>query len=105
MVKSETDTIFLATAYGLLKSGDKGVTWEQIQVIPPEKKATINALAVNPENSQEIYYVTNTTFYRSVDGGENWSSRKLPTSRAGWKLLIDPKNPSIIYMGVRKLGK
>ena len=105
LAKSEPNTIFLATTYGLLKSADKGKNWEQIELILPEKKATINAIAVNPENSEEIYYVTNTTFYRSLDGGENWSSRKLPTSRAGWKLVLDPKNPSTIYLSVRNLGK
>ena len=105
LAKSEPNTIFLATTYGLLKSADKGKNWEQIELIPPEKKATINAIAVNPENSQEIYYVTNTTFYRSLDGGANWSSRKLPTARAGWKLLLDYKNPSTIYLSVRNLGK
>ena len=52
-----------------------------------------------------IYYVTNTTFYRSLDGGINWSSNKLPTSRAGVKLLIDSKNPSIIYLAVRQIKK
>ncbi|GAF89261.1 unnamed protein product, partial [marine sediment metagenome] len=45
----------------------------------------------------------NTTFYRSLDSGENWTTKKLPTTRAGWKLLIDPDNPDIIYMGVRSI--
>lgn len=102
-VKSEPDTLFLATYYGLLKSVNRGATWEKVELIMPEKKATINALAVNPKDSKEIYYVTNTIFYRSSDGGENWTPIKLPTTRAGWRLLIDPESPNIIYMGLRKL--
>jgi len=58
-------------------------------------------MAVNPQNTQEIYYVTNTTFYRSLDGGENWKTIKMPTSAIGWKLLIDPKEPNIIYLGIK----
>ena len=95
--------IFLATNYGLLRSADNGENWEKIELITPEKKAIINSIAVSPKNSKEIYYVTNTTFYRSLDGGINWTTKKLPTTRAGWKLLINPKNPSTIYLGVRKI--
>ncbi len=101
MVKSEKSTIFLATSYGLLKSTDLGSSWTEIKLLTPEKQATINSIAVNPNNANEIYYVTNTTFYRSLDGGQNWSSKKLPTGRAGAKLLLDPKNTATIYLAVR----
>ena len=94
--------IFLATDYGLLASKDYGENWSKIELITPENKATINAIAVSPKDSKEIYYVTNTTFYRSLDGGENWTTKKLPTSRSGWKLLIDPKDTGVIYLGARK---
>jgi photosystem II stability/assembly factor-like uncharacterized protein len=97
--------IFLATNYSLLKSGDNGDNWEEIELIVPIKRAAINAIAVNPRNAKEIYYVTNTTFYRSLDGGKSWTTKKLPTSGFGWKLLIDPEDPSIIYMGVKKTKK
>lgn len=100
--ESVSGLIYLTVKYGILKSTDNGDNWENIELITPEKGATINAITVNPKNTDEIYYVTNTLFYRSFDGGENWTPKKLPTSGFGWKLLIDPKNPNIIYMGVKK---
>ncbi|MFA4833331.1 MAG: hypothetical protein WC619_00610 [Patescibacteria group bacterium] len=100
---TEKGLIFLATNYGILKSTDNGDNWTKIELITPEKKATINSIAVGPKNSKEIYYVTNTTFYRSLDGGTNWATKKLPTTRAGWKLLVNKENPNIIYLGVRKI--
>lgn len=105
MVFSQTTPgrIFLASKYGLLKSDDNGLTWKKIELITPEDKATINTVAVNPQNDQEIYYSTNTTFYRSFDGGQSWTTKKLPTTRAGWKLLINPKFPDVIYLGARSL--
>lgn len=104
-VESEPSVIFVATYYGLLKSENHGTEWKKINLIMPEKKAAINALAVNLQNGNEIYYVTNTIFYRSLDGGENWTPIKLPTTRAGWQLLIDPERPDVIYLGLRKLTK
>jgi len=95
--------IFLATQYGLIKSSDYGNSWSKIELITPIDQAIINSIAISPKNANEIYYVTNTTFYRSLDGGKNWAPQKLPSTKTGWKLLIDPENPSIIYLGVRTL--
>ncbi len=98
-------SIFLATNYGLLKSINNGDTWSKIELITPEKEAKINAIAVNQKNANEIYYVTDTAFYRSLDGGKNWTSKKLPTDRAGAKLLLDPTNSNIIYLAAKKVKK
>jgi len=97
--------VFIATNKTIMRSGDNGQTWENVNVIPSEKDAVINDLVVNPKNCQEIYYVTNTTFYRSLDGGVTWTTRKLPTTRAGWKLLIDFSNPNNLYLGTKKIEK
>jgi len=98
-------TMFLATYYGLLKSTDNGATWKKLELVAPEDRATINAMAVNFSNTDEIYYTTNSTFYKSLDGGTSWKTLPLPTSRAGWRLLLDQKNPSVIYLGVVNLNK
>lgn len=99
---SDPGTVFLANHYGLIKSTDYGDSWVNINLITPKEEAIINAIAVSPENSGELYYVTATTFYHSTDGGANWSSKQLPSSRAGFRLAIDPESPNIIYLGMRK---
>ncbi len=105
LVKSEPQLIFLVAADGVLRSNDSGDTWEKLGLIPPENKAAINALAVDPNDSQQIYYITNSDFYSSQDGGQTWKPTKLPTDRAGVMLLLDPQNPNLIYLGVRALPK
>lgn len=105
IAKSEKAVVFLATNYGLLKSTDDGNTWSKIELLTAEEEAKIYSIAVNPGDANEIYYVTGTTFYHSLDGGKNWISKKLPTSRAGSKLLLDPKNPAILYLAVRQINK
>ncbi len=99
---SKEGTIILATEQKLLRSPDNGITWEDIDLIPSEKDASIKAVAINPQNSQELYYVTDTNFYRSQDGGISWNTKRLPTQRAGSALLVSPDNTQLIYMGVRK---
>lgn len=98
-------TVYLASKYGLLKSTDYGKNWTKINLITPADKATINAVAVSPKNDLQMYYVTNTTFYRSDDGGKTWTTKKLPTTRAGWDLFVDPVDTNIIYMTARAIQK
>ncbi len=101
----EDDMVYLIALQKILRSADHGLTWEEVNIIPPEKDAIINAFALNPQNSQEIYYVTNTTFFRSLDGGVSWNNKRLPTTAAGWSLLVNPENSNIVYLGIRNLEK
>jgi len=99
---SKEGVIILASEQKLLRSPDNGVSWEDIELIPSERDASIHAVAINPENSKELYYATDTTFYRSLDGGVSWNTRRLPTSRVSSSLLVNPADTNIIYLGVRK---
>jgi photosystem II stability/assembly factor-like uncharacterized protein len=103
LVVTHYGSIFLATDKAILRSPDSGITWENIKLLPSEKDAVINALAVDKQNPDNLYYVTNTTFFGSSDGGATWSTKKLPNSRAGRELLVDFNNPRNIYMGTVKL--
>ena len=105
MSKAKKGLIFLATGYGLLRSEDYGYSWKKIELITPKKGATINSIGISATNTKIIYYVTNTTFYSSLDSGRTWSTIKLPTTRAGWNLVVDPKNDKVVYMSVKELGK
>jgi photosystem II stability/assembly factor-like uncharacterized protein len=100
-----TSTVFLVTKYGLLKSESFGDSWSKVELLTADSKAIINAFAANPKNENELYYVTNTTFYKTVDGGKSWTTKKLPSSRAGWFLDVDPVDGNIVYLGVRSLQK
>lgn len=105
LIKDMPDVKFFATDQGIIVTKDNGKNWEKLKLILPDKDAQINSLAVNPLNIDEIYYVTNRVFYRSIDGGATWTPTKLVSSRRGWDLVIDPVNPKIIYMGMRSAPK
>ncbi len=102
IVNQKDGAVFIASAKGIIRSRDGGSTWENLNLLPPEKEATINSLAVNPNNSAELFYITDTTFFRSSDGGTTWTTKRLPSSRPGARLLIDFANPNRLYLGTRQ---
>ena len=106
LVFSPSDnSLFLATDKVLLKSLDDGASWAKINLITPDNQTLIESIAVDPKNSKNIYYVTDTNFFKSINGGQTWSSQQLTTSRAGASLAIDFNNPNVIYLGVKKIKK
>ncbi len=102
---SQPGFVMMATKYGLIKSINNGDDWTALKLITPESEATINSVITHPQNPQEIYYITNTTFYGSTDGGENWATKKLPSSRPGQQLLSDPKSPTTVYLTFKQIKK
>lgn len=103
--QSQKDTLILASKYGLLRTRDGGTSWQPINLLTPPGSVDILSLAVNPQNGNEIYYGTISTLYKSINGGERWITRKLPTSRAATYLLVDFENPNIVYLGTTKFKK
>ncbi len=94
------DTLFSVCQGDIFKTQNQGKTWQQYQLLVSNNKLKINNLAINPQDSNFIYYLTNKALYKSVDGGENWITKPLPTRRIPAKIIIDPVNPDIVYLGV-----
>lgn len=100
------DTIIFASDYGLLKSSNGGINWQEIPTLLPPSNTQyrdedkIKSLVINPKNSQQIYYGTERNLYRSFDGGQNWLVSDLPSSRMANSLVLDNKYDNILYMGL-----
>ncbi|PIS05509.1 MAG: hypothetical protein COT81_00645 [Candidatus Buchananbacteria bacterium CG10_big_fil_rev_8_21_14_0_10_42_9] len=93
--------LLLVTRYGIHQSFNGGETWETFDLITPQLSTEIFSIAVSPDNSQEIYYGTATTFYKTIDGGRNWITSQLPTSARAIDLEVDPNDSNIIYLGAQ----
>lgn len=96
--------LLLAMRTKILRSTDTGASFEILPIISPET-VEISALAVNPTSSRELYYGTATTFYRSLDGGKTWSTKKIPSNRAITAILVDQAASATVFVGVTEIKK
>lgn len=96
----ESDTVYIITSYGILRSRDGGAKWGRLKLLTPPKSVTIRDFAINPLNNKEMYYVVDNKVHKSVDGGVNWETSEIKTTSVITRLLIHPENPSILYAGL-----
>ncbi len=99
---------FGAVDGGIWKTTDAGVIWTPM--FDKQPVASIGAIAVAPSNPKIIYAGTGEAdiradlasgdgVYRSSDGGETWQNVGLRDSRQISRIVIDPENASIVYVG------
>lgn len=105
LMDGKSESLLLACQYGLIKTGDAGVSWQALTLLTPPSGADIKVVGINPQNSQEIFYATPTTFYQSFDGGVKWITKKLASTRLPAVFLIDPADPKIMYLGFFQVKK
>lgn len=90
--------LIFISKFGMLRSIDGGKSWKVIDLLPANKTAAILAVAVNPENSAEIFYATASTLVATIDSGLKWSSTKLPYNHLTTGIYINPSNPKVMYL-------
>ncbi len=100
---NKLDTLYWISTYGILISEDGGINWNPLNLITPPGSAQIYSFAINPENDKEIYYTATinnrSTFYRSIDGGNNWITRKMPSGQIPTILRVHPDREDLLYLG------
>jgi photosystem II stability/assembly factor-like uncharacterized protein len=93
--------IVAAKAGGLYRSDDGGATWRLIDADRRlwERGWYFCHVAVDPKNA-DVVYVSDTSFYRSRDGGASFSAIKgSPDGDDTHQLWIDPTDPAHMVLG------
>ena len=92
---------------GVWESRDAGRTWQP--VFDGQPIGSIGALAVAPSDPRVIYAGSGEAdmrsdiaqgdgMYKSTDGGRTWSHVGLADSQQIGRVLIDPRNPDVVYV-------
>jgi photosystem II stability/assembly factor-like uncharacterized protein len=103
-----TTFYFGAVNGGIWKTTDAGVVWTPI--FDSQRVGSIGALAVAPSDPKTIYAGTGESdirsdlssgngVYKSLDGGRTWTHLGLEDTRQISRIVIDPQNPNIVYVG------
>jgi photosystem II stability/assembly factor-like uncharacterized protein len=98
---------FGAASGGVWKTTDAGANWAPI--FDHESIASIGAIAVAPSDHNIIYVGSgeacirgNISYgngvYKTTDGGRTWKNIGLRDTRHIGAVIIDPKNPNIVYV-------
>ncbi len=103
--KTRNNSFIYISKNGLLRTNDGGANWEKISLLSPPKDGIIYSIAIDPKDTNRIFYGTANTLYKSVDAGVNWSTQNSPSNGVVDYLIFDPKDSKIIYMGMRTVTK
>lgn len=101
---NKSGVIYAGLNGDIIRSADFGENWSSVNTLNNEKSSSdlsIRAMDINPQNSNEIIYSSAQAIYKSVDGGVQWSTFQLETSKIVGTIKYDPTNPGILYSGLR----
>jgi photosystem II stability/assembly factor-like uncharacterized protein len=108
-VPGNPNIVYVGTASGgIWKTTNGGITWKPI--FDEQPVASIGDLALEPGNPDVIYAGTGESnvrnsvsfgngVYKSPDGGKTWWHLGLENTEHISRIVINPKNPNIIYVG------
>ena len=110
VVNDNPDVMYVGTASGgLWNSNSGGITWEP--VFNKEVTASIGAVEIQQSNPSVIWAGTGEGnprnslnggygIYKSLDGGKNWVAMGLEKTRHIHRIIVDPTNPDVVYVGL-----
>jgi photosystem II stability/assembly factor-like uncharacterized protein len=94
-----SSVVYALSGRGILKSTDGGAGWTRVGAGLPN--TFVNVLAIDPATTSNLYAIAGGSgIFKSADAGVNWVKliTGLPPNAFFSSLLIDPGNPSNVYL-------
>ena len=103
LIDPNTNTTLYVGMKNVWKSTNQGSAWTKLSPWS-SSGSTLRSLAVAPSNSNYIYTATQSSFYRTTDGGSNWSANlagPLPTSsRSITYISVKSNDPQTVWVSM-----
>ncbi len=108
VVESDPSTYYVATAAGgVFKTVNHGTTFEP--VFDSQSCLSIGDITVAPSDPNVVWVGSGEAnnrqssswgcgVYKSIDAGKTWTHMGLPESRHIGRIVIDPRNPDLVYV-------
>lgn len=109
-VPGNPNIVFVGSASGgVFKTTNGGISW--LPIFDSQPVLSIGDMALEPGNPEVIYVGTGegaprnsisfgNGIYKSTDGGASWKHMGLATSERITRILVSPRDPSVVYAGV-----
>jgi hypothetical protein len=98
---SDPHELYSATAKGLQKSEDGGLSWESLAVAGTHEE--VFALTVHPFNPGTLFVGRRDGLWKSRDGGQSWSALPYPPS-VPLAVAIAKSEPDLLYLATSRRG-
>ncbi len=92
---TDSNKLICSSSGGVFISKDAGATWTHTLTA-----INIRDMRLKPRDAQTVYAVSPTAFYRSTDGGENFTqiTNGVPTNTFRMTIDVTPANPNYVYI-------
>ena len=94
--------IYSGSEYGLLTSKDSGQTWQEVAIVMPPESKPVLGLAIDPQNTDYLYYSAGSILYRSLDQGIHWTVHELDSNRKISKIVVSPHESGVVFVGIHE---
>ncbi len=98
--RKQSGVLYLGTEQGLFRSVDDGQNWSFMQLPVKNNALRVSSIAINPDNSNQIFAGIGSAIFKSTNGGVTWQTKVLPTNSEIRTLIINPVSNNIIYAGL-----
>lgn len=92
--------LYLGSEQGLIRSVNDGGTWSFVSLPVKNASLRVSSVAVNPNNSNNIFVAVGSTVFKSLNGGLTWETRVLQTGSEVRTILINPQTNNVLYLGL-----
>jgi photosystem II stability/assembly factor-like uncharacterized protein len=96
--KANPEFVYAGTSIGLLRSWDRGTTWNVVSAWGLPERTTVEALAISPSDKEHLLAGTSVGLYESHNGGIHWKRVEDPGmgGAAGSVLFLDDSGKRIL---------